>query len=79
MKKALEFIRLQWKLWLIASFTLGLAPFSPEPHLWGKLKWLAGGGVGMKGPDWFDLIMHGAPWVLLIISLLLTVLQKFRT
>ncbi len=38
----------QWQLWLLASLTLGLAPFTPEPHLWGKLKWVWGGfkGVG---------------------------------
>ena len=28
---------------------LGFAPFVPEPHLWGKLKWLAGGAVGGGG------------------------------
>lgn len=58
-----------WKLFLLASMTLGLAPFTPEPHLWGKLKWIAGGGVGMQAQDWFDTIMHGTPWLLLIISL----------
>ncbi len=47
--------------------TLGLAPFAPEPHLWGKLKWIAGGAVGMKSRDWFDLLMHGAPWIYLIV------------
>ena len=24
---------------LLASFTLGLAPFLPEPHVIGKLRW----------------------------------------
>ena len=28
---------------LIASLTLGLAPFVPEPHIWEKLKMLAAG------------------------------------
>lgn len=51
---------------LIALLTLGLAPYIPEPHIWGKIKWLAGGGTGMKLLDWFDLIMHGVPWLLLI-------------
>lgn len=55
----------------MASLTLGLAPFAPEPHLWGKLKWVAGGAVGMKSSDWFDLLMHGLPWLLLIISVIL--------
>lgn len=55
---------------LVASLTLGLAPFFPEPHLWGKLKWLAGGGAGMQLMDYFDLVMHGAPWMVLIYLLL---------
>jgi len=50
---------------MIASLTLGLAPFSPEPHLVGKLRWLFGGGEGMKPADYFDLLMHGAPWLIL--------------
>lgn len=50
----------------VASLTLGLAPFFPEPHLFGKLRWIAGGGDGMQMMDYFDLILHGAPWILLI-------------
>ncbi len=48
---------------------LGLAPFSPEPHLVGKLRWVAGGATGMGVMDWFDLVMHGAPVVWLIVEL----------
>ena len=59
------------QLFLIAGLTLGLAPFFPEPHIFGKVRWLLGGAVGMKPIDWFDLIMHGSPFVLLVISLLL--------
>lgn len=54
---------------LIAALTLGLAPFAPEPHLVGKLRWVAGGGVGMGAMDVFDLVMHGAPWLWLILTL----------
>jgi hypothetical protein len=53
---------------LIASLTLGLAPFFPEPHLFGKIKWVLGGAEGMQPMDWFDLVLHGAPWVWLIIE-----------
>ncbi|MGR3811566.1 hypothetical protein [Jiulongibacter sp. NS-SX5] len=60
----------KWLVPLLASLTLGLAPFTPEPHLWGKLKWVAGGAEGMQIMDWFDLLMHGTPWVWLIITLL---------
>ena len=45
---------------------LGLAPFFPEPHLWGKIRWVAGGAIGMSTMDWLDLLWHGAPWILLI-------------
>ena len=48
---------------LAASLTLGLAPFAPEPHIVGKLRWIAGGAVGMTGMDWFDAAMHGLPWL----------------
>lgn len=48
---------------LLAALTLGLAPFAPEPHLFGKLRWLAGGAHGMSPMDVFDLVLHGSPWV----------------
>jgi hypothetical protein len=64
------------RLWLIASLTLGLAPFFPEPHIWGKLKWIAGGAQGMMLMDWLDMLMHGTPWVLLGISLVYQWKQK---
>ena len=61
-----------WKLFLIASLTLGLAPFNP-PHIWGKIQWILGGNAfsgqdAMQGQDWFDVLLHGTPWVLLLIS-----------
>lgn len=55
---------------LVASLTLGLAPFVPEPHVVGKIRWVAGGAVGMGAMDWFDLALHGAPWVWLLAALL---------
>ena len=61
--------RRPWVLPLIASLTLGLAPFLPEPHLVGKIRWVLGGAEGMAPRDWFDLAMHGAPWVWLAVSL----------
>lgn len=63
-----------WKLWLVVSLTLGLAPFVPEPHIVGKLRWLMGGAIGMKPLDWFDLIQHGFPFILLFRALIV----KFR-
>ena len=55
-----------WRLVLLACLTLGLAHFSPEPHLLGKIRWVAGGAVGMQVMDWFDLFFHGLPWLLLL-------------
>lgn len=54
---------------LIATLTLGLAPFVPEPHVLGKLRWVAGGARGMGAVDWFDLVLHGAPWVWLLATI----------
>ena len=54
-----------WKLVILACLTLGLAPFFPEPHLLGKIRWILGGAKGMMPIDWFDFIFHGLPWVLL--------------
>jgi len=56
-------------LWLVVSVTLGLAPFVPEPHVWEKLKWVLAGAGGMRLIDWFDLLLHGSPWVFLTYSL----------
>ena len=51
---------------LLLCLTLGLAPFVPEPHILGKVRWLLGGAEGMQAVDYFDLIFHGFPWILLI-------------
>lgn len=49
----------------VGAVLLGLAPITPEPHLWQKLKMLAAGQL-TRPVDIFDLIMHGAlPLVLL--------------
>lgn len=64
---------------ILLCLTLGLAPFVPEPHIWGKLKWVAGGGVGMGVMDWFDLLMHGAPFMLLIGLVARDVVLRFRS
>ena len=73
-------IKTNWKLFLIASLTLGLAPFNP-PHIWGKIQWIAGGGAftgehTMQFQDYFDVVLHGLPWVLLLISGILNILPK---
>lgn len=61
-----------WKVLLPLAILLGLLPFFPEPHLWAKLRWVAGGHAfgrqdahGMQPMDWLDLLWHGFPIILL--------------
>lgn len=61
MKAALN----DYRIVILACLTLGLAPYFPEPHLWGKLRWVVGGAKGMAAMDWFDLVFHGLPWIAL--------------
>ena len=60
---------LSWPTLAIFALFLGLAPFSPEPHLWEKLKMLASGNL-VRPIDIFDLLMHGAPFLLLALKAL---------
>lgn len=54
---------------IIIALTLGLAPFSPQPHVVEKLAMLFNGTLS-KPIDIFDLLLHGTPWVLLAIKLI---------
>jgi hypothetical protein len=62
-------------LLIIASLTLGLAPFVPQPHLFEKLQMLVT-GVLLKPLDIFDLLLHGSPVALLLIRIVRIVLIK---
>ena len=53
---------------LIPAVLLGLAPFTPEPHLVEKLRMLSEGTLH-KPIDIFDLCMHGTPALLLLLKL----------
>ncbi|MBX2927370.1 MAG: hypothetical protein KF852_05995 [Saprospiraceae bacterium] len=55
-----------WRTAVVLCLTLGLSPFFPEPHILGKIRWIAGGAVGMEWLDWFDFFLHGLPWVYLL-------------
>ena len=57
--------RLPWTVVLIACASLGLAPFAPVPHVVEKVGMLFRGQL-VRPIDWFDLVMHGAPWALLV-------------
>lgn len=55
-----------WAILIIACLTLGLAPYNP-PHLLEKLQMLSRGRL-TRPIDWFDLVMHGLPWLFLILK-----------
>jgi|TARA_R110000737_G_scaffold193924_1_gene215155 hypothetical protein len=73
---AKEFLIKNLSLWAMASLTLGLAPFIPHPHIWKQIVNISKGGGMMTGMDWFDLLLHGTPWVLLIVTLILKLTDK---
>ena len=50
------------------AVVLALAPFSPEPHLWEKLKMLFTGTL-VRPIDIFDLLLHGTPLLILVLKL----------
>ncbi|MCK8483763.1 RND transporter [Aliiroseovarius sp. S2029] len=52
---------------IIFCLTIGLAPFAP-PHIWEKLVMLFSGTL-VRPLDILDLLMHGGPWVILLIKL----------
>ena len=60
---------LPWSMVVLLCLTLGLAPFSP-PHVWEKLQMLFRGRL-VRPVDWFDLLMHGAPWLILVLKLVI--------
>ena len=71
----IEYIaKMPWGLLLLACLTLGLAPFSPH-HIWEKLQMLSKGEL-VRPLDWFDLVLHGTPWVLLIMKAVISLTQK---
>ena len=70
--------KLSWPVVIVLCLTLGLMPFVPEPHIWGKLKWIAGGAVGMQLMDWFDVLQHGIPWLLLSIKINSSLYSKLK-
>lgn len=60
---------------LLLCLTLGLAPFTPEPHVWEKLKMVAAGTLS-NPVDIFDFAMHGLPFILLLLKLILLAKEK---
>lgn len=58
--------QISWGVAVVLALTLGLAPFRP-PHIVEKLQMLFRGTL-VRPLDWFDLLLHAAPWVLLLLK-----------
>ena len=58
-----------WLFIVVAMAFFGLAPFTPEPHVWEKLKMLASGDL-VRPLDIFDLLLHASPFALAVVKLL---------
>jgi len=53
---------------VLGSLTLGLAPFYPHAHLYKQILNIVHGTL-TESIDVLDLLMHGAPWVFLLVAL----------
>jgi hypothetical protein len=58
--------KLSWEAVIFLCLTLGLAPYAP-PHIYEKLRMLFRGQL-VRPIDWFDLLLHAAPWLLLMLK-----------
>lgn len=67
--------RIPFSTLLIIALVLGLAPFTPEPHLLQKIKMLFAGTL-TRPLDIFDLFMHGTPAIVLILKIIRMQTQK---
>ncbi len=63
----IRFLRIMAAVVLCA--TLGLYPWSPQPHLVQKLEWLFNSSVEMSLMHFGDMFMHLAPWMWLLFEL----------
>ncbi len=68
----------KYVLIIALCLTLGLAPFVPEPHIIGKFRWILGGAEGMRLIDWWDTLIHGAPWLLFVFFIAQDIFKKIR-
>jgi hypothetical protein len=63
----LEWIdKIGWNVISILCLTIGLTPYNP-PHIWEKLNMLVRREL-VRPIDWFDLFLHGFPWVFLVLK-----------
>jgi hypothetical protein len=69
--------KIPYPLLIILSLTLGLAPFTPMPHLVEKITMLLVGNL-VRPVDIFDLLMHASPIVLLIVKIGYSLSDRMR-
>ncbi|WP_035246401.1 hypothetical protein [Desulfogranum mediterraneum] len=67
--------RLPWPLLIGVALFLGLAPFSPEPHLLEKGRLLVQGRLS-RSLDIFDLCYHALPLMLIAAKLVAILVAK---
>ena len=67
--------KLPYTVILPLAVFLAVAPFTPEPHLWQKLKMLFAGTLS-RPIDIFDLFLHGVPLLLLVLKLMRSASQR---
>jgi len=70
--------KISFTVLIVMALALGMAPFSGQSHLIEKLQLLQAGQL-TKGIDIFDLFMHGAPIILLLLKTIRVYQIKFKT
>jgi len=68
---------LSFPMLIIIAIILGTAPIGSEPHLIEKINMLTAGTL-VKPLDIFDLVLHSAPIILLLIKLYLFLKNKLH-
>jgi len=66
--------KFSWEILVIGSLTLGLAPFLPQPHLVEKILMLFHGTLS-RPIDIFDLFLHAAFPILLLMKIVYTFIK----
>jgi hypothetical protein len=66
---------ISFRMAIIMSLALGLAPFVPMPHIIEKLAMLAAGDL-TQAIDIGDLLFHGVPWVVLVAKIIRLLVRR---
>lgn len=62
---------------ILIAIVMAVLPFGETPHLWQKLMLLKQGYLH-QAMDWFDLLMHGGPAVVVAGMLIFRLVQRWR-